>query len=130
MEVLAGSGTAGFADGAGAAAQFHYPSGVAVDGEGNFIVADFTNNRLRKIAPDGTVSTLAGSGSAGFADGAGAAAQFYNPSGVAVDGEGNFIVADQSNHRVRKIAPDGTVSTLAGSGIRGFADGAGAAAKN
>jgi sugar lactone lactonase YvrE len=129
MEVLAGSGSAGFADGAGAAAQFHNPYGVAVDGEGSFIIADYSNHRVRKITRDGTVSTLAGSGSEGFADGAGAAAQFNGPIGVAVDGEGNIIITDFSNHRVRKITPDGTVSTLAGSGTRGFADGAGAAAQ-
>jgi sugar lactone lactonase YvrE len=129
MEVLAGSGREGFADGAGAAAHFSGPQGVAVDGEGNIIVAEFGNHRVRKITPDGTVSTLAGSGSAGFADGAGAAAQFNCPIGVAVDGEGSIIIADQWNNRVRKITPDGTVSTLAGSGRAGFADGAGAAAQ-
>ena len=124
MEVLAGSGSAGFADGAGAAAQFSQPWGVAVDGEGNFIVADYSNNRVRKISsPDGTVSTLAGSGIKGFADGAAAAAQFNNPWAVAVDGEGNVIVAEYGNKRLRKITPDGTVSTcFAGScALRGVA---------
>jgi DNA-binding beta-propeller fold protein YncE len=127
MEVLAGSGRAGFADGAGAAAQFNYPFGAAVDGEGSIIIADLSNHRVRKITPDGTVSTLAGCGSAGLADGTGAAAQFNCPRGVAVDGEGSIIIADRGNHSVRKITPDGTVSTLAGCGSGGFADGAGAA---
>ena len=68
MEVLAGSGSWGFADGAGAAAQFRDPSWVAVDGEGSIIIADWCNQRVRKLTPDGTVSTLAGSGSRGFAD--------------------------------------------------------------
>ena len=95
-----------------------------MDGGGDVIVADSGNHRVRKIASDDTVSTLAGSTSGGFADGAGTAAQFNNPTGVAVDGEGNFIVADMSNHRVRKISPRGTVSTLAGSERTGFADGA------
>jgi sugar lactone lactonase YvrE len=129
VSTLAGSGNEGFADGAGAAAQLHYPRGVAVDGKGSIIIADSGNHRVRKVTPDGTVSTLAGSGSAGFADGAGAAAQFYCPFGVAVDGEGSIIIADWGNHRVRKLTPDGTVSTLAGSGRAGFADGAGAAAQ-
>jgi streptogramin lyase len=129
VSTLAGSGREGFADGAGAAAEFDSPYGVAVDGEGSFIITDCGNHRVRKITPDGTVSTLAGSGSAGFADGAGAAAQFNLPDGVAVDGEGSIIIADYGNHRVRKITPDGTVSTLAGSGSAGFADGAGAAAQ-
>jgi hypothetical protein len=129
MEVLAGSGSRGFADGAGAAAQFNGLEGVAVDGEGSIIIADTNNHRVRKLSPDGTVSTLAGSGRKGFADGAGAAAQFNYPSGVAVDGVGSIIIADSGNNRVRKICPDGTVSTLAGSGSAGFADGAGAAAQ-
>jgi sugar lactone lactonase YvrE len=129
MEVLAGSGSEGFADGAGAAAQFYHPSGVAVDGGGSIIISDFGNHRVRKLTPDGTVSTLAGSGSAGFANGAGAAAQFHYPTGVAVDGEDSIIIADFYNHRVRKITPDGTVSLLAGSGIAGFADGVGTAAQ-
>jgi serine/threonine-protein kinase len=129
MEVLAGSGSAGFEDGAGAAAQFYRPSGVAVDGEGSIIIADWGNHAVRKLTPDGTVSTLAGSGRQGFADGAGTAAQFYYPRDVAVDGEDSIIIADYVNHRVRKITPDGTVSTLAGSGRAGFADGAGAAAQ-
>jgi sugar lactone lactonase YvrE len=129
VSTLAGSGIAGFADGAGATAEFNYPTGVAVDGEGSIIIADYSNHRVRKITPDGTVSTLAGSGIAGFADGAGAASQFSSPIGVAVDGEGSIIIADSGNHRVRKITPDGTVSTLAGSGSAGFADGAGAAAQ-
>ena len=87
MEVLAGFGSCGFADGAGSAAQFNCPHGVAVNDEGSSIIADQGNHRVCKITPDGTVSTLAGSGTSGFADGAGAAAQFNLPLGVAVDGE-------------------------------------------
>jgi serine/threonine-protein kinase len=129
MEVVAGSGSEGSADGAGAAAQFKSPCGVAVDGEGSIIIADRNNHRVGKLNPDGTVSTLAGSGRLGFADGAGAAAEFHYPRDVALDGEGSIIIADECNHCVRKITPDGTVSSLAGSGSAGFADGAGAAAQ-
>jgi hypothetical protein len=129
MQVLAGSGSYGFADGAGAAAQLNLPHGVTVDGEGSIIIADYGNNRVRKITADGTVSTLAGSESEGLADGAGTAAQFSTPFGVAVDGEGSIIIADTWNHLVRKITPDGTVGTLSGSGSAGFANGAGAAAQ-
>jgi hypothetical protein len=94
-----------------------------VDGDGSIIIADYGNHRVRKLTPDGTVSTLAGSGRAGFADGAGAAAQFNGPWGVAVDGEGSITITECGNQRVRKITPDGTVSTLfAGScGFHGVA---------
>ena len=129
VSTLAGSGMAGFADDPGTAAQLNGPKGVAVDDEGNVIVVDSCNNRVRKIAPDGTVSTLSVSGSRGFVDGPGAVAQFDYPTGVAVDCDGGIIVTDYGNHRVRKIAPDGTVSTLAGSGRAGLADGPGADAQ-
>jgi len=125
VSTLAGLGTAGYANGAGVTAQFNNPSGVAVDSAGTVYVADTNNNRIRKVLPDGMVSTLAGSGTLGFADGVAATAQFNFPNGIAVDSTGTVYVADSFNHRIRKIQPDGTVSTLAGSGTLGFADGAG-----
>ena len=129
VSTLAGSGTLGYADGPGTSAQFKYPYSVAVDGIGNVYVADPYDHRIRKISPTGVVSTLAGSGTLGYADGAGAAAQFSYPFGVAVDGAGNVYVGDPYNHSIRKISPLGVVSTLAGSGTPGYADGAGAAAQ-
>ena len=126
--VLAGGAAEGFADGLGAAAAFHTPSALAIDREGNLLVADTGNNAIRKITPEGMVSTLAGGASAGHADGPGAQALFNGPVGVAVDLAGNVFVADSYNDRIRKIAPGGMVSTVAGGAAPGFADGAGAAA--
>jgi len=125
---LAGNGSSGFADGQGTSAKFNVPTGVAVDVFRNVYVADEGNNRIRKITPAGLVSTLAGNGAQGFADGDGATAAFNFPTGVAVDAAGNVYVADQGNNRIRKITTTGVVSTLAGSGVAGFADGAGTAA--
>jgi len=129
VSTLAGSGTAGFANGTGTAAQFAFPFGIAVDNSGNVYVADTHNNRIRKITPQGVVSTLAGDGNAGLVNGDGAAAEFDFPNGVAVDAAGNVYVADTRNNVIRKILPSGTVSTFAGNGAAGLADGMGAAAQ-
>ena len=126
VTTLAGSGEAAFADGQGTEASFNEPFGLDVDQQGHVYVAEFRNHRIRKIAPDGRVTTLAGSGKATFADGQGAAAAFNEPSGVAVDLRGHVYVADGGNHRIRMITPQGHVTTLAGSGKATFADGQGA----
>jgi sugar lactone lactonase YvrE len=122
----------GFADGKGAAAQFDYPSGIAIDAAGNLYVADYHNNCIRKVTPEGEVSTLAGdvAGEKGFVDGPGSTAEFQWPNGIAIDAAGNLYVADMGNHRIRKVTPEGEVSTLAGSSDMtgfngGFADGPG-----
>lgn len=128
IRTIAGS-TEGFADGSALEAQFNTPSGIAIDKDGNFIIADTSNNRIRKLAADGSlVSTIAGSGIAGFNDGSANEAQFDSPLGVAVDRQGNIFVADTYNDRIRKIAKDGSVTTVAGAGAPGFKDGAAAQA--
>jgi sugar lactone lactonase YvrE len=104
VSTFAGDGTAGFNDGATSSAQFNNPYGVAVDSSGNVYVADYFNNRIRKIS-GGVVSTLAGDGTQSYLDGTGTAARFNFPSGVAVDSSGNVYVADVGNHRIRKITP-------------------------
>jgi sugar lactone lactonase YvrE len=123
VKTIAGSGE-GYADGPAAEAQFNTPSGIAFDRDGNLLIADTSNNRIRKLSADyQTVSTVAGSGIAGFKDGTANDAQFDGPIGIAVDGQGNVYVADTYNDRIRKIAPDGSVTTLAGAGVPGMQDG-------
>jgi len=123
------SGTGrGFTDGQGSAARFYCPQGITVDGAGNVLVADTFNHALRKVARNGAVSTLAGNGEAGYADGEGSAARFNQPWGITVDADGIIYVTDSGNNCVRQVGPDDvSVSTLAGDGIEGsgFANGLG-----
>lgn len=117
------AGTCGFADGGPTVARFRFPTDVTGDRSGNLFVADTGNFRVRKIAPDGTVSTLAGTGQFGNTDGPLATATFGLLSGIAVLADGRVAVSDAVFHRLRQVAPDGTVSPLAGTGVAGFADG-------
>jgi len=128
VSTLAGSGTSGYANGFRTSAQFKGPHGLAIGSDNTIYVADHEDHRIRVISPSGVVSTLAGTGVAGYSDGPGATAKFRNPMGIAVDKGGNVYVADEANHRIRKITPGGMVSTFAGS-TAGFADGTGAAAQ-
>ena len=109
---IAGNGEPGYADGPERKAQFNGPIGVAVDAHGNIYVADTYNDRIRKITPDGQVSTVAGQGSPGYADGDRNTALFDTPSGIAVANDNSLIVADTGNDRLRKITPEGNVTTL------------------
>jgi len=123
VSTLAGSGQAGYNDGNGTGASFNF-NGVrgqlSVDKDLNVYVADGGNQRIRKITADGAVSTIAGSGINGYADGAAGAAQFNNPCGTAVDKDGNVYVAERNGHNIRKITPDGIVSTYAHGSGNGF----------
>ena len=125
VSTFAGSGIIGSADGNGTSASFNLPTVVTLDSFGNVFVVDRSNHKIRKITPAGDVSTFAGSGSIGFADGIGTAASFKYPDGAVFDSHNALFVSDQSNHKIRKITPDGTVSTFAGTGMIGSADGIG-----
>jgi len=130
VTTIAGTpGASGSADGPATMAQFNLPWGVAVDANGNVYVGDTSNCTIRRITPAGMVSTFAGTpGVRGYADGIGSAAQFFYPAGLAVDGSGNVYVADEDNFAIRKITPDGVVTTLAGSPLGGGeVDGTGSA---
>jgi sugar lactone lactonase YvrE len=116
VSTLAGTGTQGFADGAGSGASFASPAGVAVDGLGNVYVADSGNGAIRKISPAGVVSTLAGNGTQGFVDGTGSIAAFNYPTGLTISSSGNVYVADSGNNAIRMVTPSGVVSTVAGGG--------------
>lgn len=131
VTTMAGTaGSEGSADGIGAAARFSMPAGLAVDKAGNVYVADTENHTIRKITLSGVVTTLAGApGISGHADGIGAVARFVSPRGIGVDSAGLVYVADDVTSTVRRITPDGGVTTLAGTpGVEGRVDGGGAAA--
>lgn len=127
MTILAGaSGEPGYVDGAGTQARFDGPHDLTVAADGTVYVADFSNHRIRKISPNGLVTTLAGSGKAGHADGPDTTASFELPIAITTDRNGNVYVASRA--RIRKITPLGVVTTLAGSDIQGTVDGEGSAA--
>ncbi len=132
VSTFAGTGSPGYSGDGGPAlsAQFDGPTGLTFDPAGNLYVADTGNHVVRRIAPDGTVVKVAGSGFPGYGGDGGPAvrADLNGPEGVAVDAAGNLYIADTFNSRVRKVAPDGTMSTFAANGYPGFSGDGGPAA--
>jgi sugar lactone lactonase YvrE len=120
ITTVAGTGTPGYSGDNGSATQalLNDPSGLALDAAGNLYIADLYNHRVRKVSADGTISTVAGTGQPGFSGDGGKAtdAQLNHPNYLVVDGAGNLLISDHHNHRVRKVAPDGIITTYAGSG--------------
>lgn len=114
VTTFAGSGINGYVDGTAASAQFGYMEGMAIDASGNLYISDNSNYVIRKITPGGVVSTYAGTGQSGLVDGPIATAQFGSPYGLTIDKTGNMFVADNNNNVIRKITPNGIVSTYAG----------------
>jgi sugar lactone lactonase YvrE len=125
VTTLAGTGAKGAQDGEGNQATFDHPTGITVDDSGVIYVADRNNNKIRKITPDGYVTTLAGSGEGGAANGQGEEATFSSPEGVTVDHNRNVFVADTDNYLIRKISYSGVVTTVSGSGHWASIDGYG-----
>lgn len=131
ITTVAGSDYVGYAgdEGAATSAQLNYPQGVALDGAGNLYIADYSNKRLRKVDSGGTITTVAGNGSKGYSDDGGAAmaAQLYYPAGVAVDRLGNLYIASLDNQRIHKVDSSGIITTVAGNGSIGYSDDGGLA---
>lgn len=123
ITTVAGNGTCGYSGDGGPAtsAELRNPQAVDVDAGGNLYITDTGNNRVRKVAPTGTITTVAGNGTAGYSGDGGPAtsAELNIPIGIATDAAGNAYIGDQINNRVRKVAPTGTITTVAGNGVAG-----------
>jgi len=124
ITTVAGSGIGGFSGDGGPAtqAQLFTPTGVAIGSDGSLYIADYSNNRVRRVGTDGIITTVAGNGIGGFSGDGGPAtqAQLSNPIGVGTGLDGSLYIADYQNHRVRRVGTDGIITTVAGSGIYGF----------
>jgi hypothetical protein len=130
--LLAGAtdGSTGYVDASGSTARFNDPRGITTGPDGTIYVADTYNHCIRRITTDGYVTTLAGTNTSGYVDGAGASARFYAPWDVAAGPDGYLYAADRYNYRIRRISPTGVVSTVAGTGTSGLVDGSGNASRH
>lgn len=125
ITIVAGTGVRGGYsgdNGPATSAQLYAPGGIVVDSVGNLYFADCNNHRIRKVTPGGTITTVAGTGVAGYFgdNGPATSAQLNSPGFVAIDGAGNLYFSDTYNNRIRKIATNGTITTVAGSGVKGY----------
>jgi sugar lactone lactonase YvrE len=131
ITTVAGNGNWGYSGDGGAAtsASLYYPNGVALDASGSLYIADYSNNRIRRVDTNGIISTFAGNGGAGYSGDGGPAtnASLYYPFGVAVDALGNLYIGDTYNNRVRIVNTNGVIATVAGNGIEGYSGDGGAA---
>ena len=131
MTMFAGNGSAGFSGDGGPAtsAQLYYPAAITLDAAGNLYIADTRNERVRKVTPDGIITTIAGSVGSPLGDGGPAVqARVTEPAGVAVDQNGTVFIAEAAGYRIRQVNTAGIISTLAGNGINGFSGDGGPAA--
>ncbi len=132
IRTIGGNGQPKFSgdNGSATSANLHAPNNLTVDANGNVYVADTQNQRIRKISPSGTITTVAGNGLLGYSGDGGSAvdARLNMPTDVAVDENGNLYIADSGNHRIRRVGSDGAISTFAGNGIPAFSGDAGLAA--
>jgi NHL repeat len=132
ITTVAGTGERGFSGDAGpaTAARIRNPRGVAALPDGGFLIPDTDNHRVRRVGPDGTITTVAGTGTPGFSGDGGpaAGAELRSPFGVAATADGGFLVVDAGNDRIRRVSPDGTITTVAGTGVQGFSGDGGPAA--
>jgi hypothetical protein len=124
MTTVAGTGVKGFSGDGGPAtsARLNLPHAVAPLPDGGFLIDDTNNNRIRRVWPDGRITTVAGTGAGGFSgdDGAATAARIGAPRGIDASPDGGYLIADSNNHRIRRVSPGGTITTVAGTGVKGF----------
>ncbi len=122
ITTIAGTATGGFSgdNGPGTSAQLNMPESLALDAAGNLYIADTSNHRVRKLSPQGIMSTVAGSDTGAGDNGPALNALLFQPSGLAFDSSGNLYIADTLNNRIRRVSPDGNIITVAGNGSAGY----------